>query len=98
VPIQDKEVRARPLQNRTQRQKLVFSYDEDTRPDVYDVVERELLQFPGGVNDDCVDALAWGARLAQNLSLPTTQAPPKRASWKDKLNALGAGPSSFMAA
>jgi phage terminase large subunit-like protein len=98
VPIQDKEVRARPLQNRTQRQKLIFSYDDSVRPEVYDIVEREMLQFPQGTNDDCVDCLAWAARLAQNLSLPTSKAPPKRASWKDKLETLGREPSSFMAA
>src|SRR5690606_20963835 len=45
VPIQDKETRARPLQGRMQRHKLFFSYDTATRPEIYDIAERELLQF-----------------------------------------------------
>lgn len=84
TPIQDKGARARPLQGRMQRHKLFFSHDEFARPEIYDIAEREMLQFPEGTHDDIVDALAWGARLAQNLPLPTTHAPPsKRKSWKD---------------
>lgn len=84
TPIQDKGARARPLQGRMQRHKLFFSHDEFARPEIYDIAEREMLQFPEGTHDDIVDALAWGARLAQNLPLPNTHAPPsKRKSWKD---------------
>jgi len=84
TPIQDKGARARPLQGRMQRHKLFFSHDEFARPEIYDIAEREMLQFPEGTHDDIVDALAWGARLAQNLPLPVTHAPPsKRKSWKD---------------
>lgn len=98
VPIQDKEARARPLQGRTQRRKWFISYDERDRPEVYDVLEREMLQFPNGVHDDCVDMLAWAARLAMNLSLPSMKAPPKPKSWKDKLSGIAKGPRSAMAA
>jgi phage terminase large subunit-like protein len=98
VPIQDKEARARPLQGRTQRHKWYISYDENTRPEVYDVLEREMLQFPNGVHDDCVDMLAWAARLAMNLSLPSMKAPPKPKSWKDKMFGTAKGPRSAMAA
>lgn len=94
VPIQDKETRARPLQGRTQRAKLLFSYDGGTRPEIYDITEREMLQFPNGVNDDIVDMLAWGARLALNLSLPSGRKPPKRSSWQDKLISLASGKTS----
>lgn len=97
VPIQDKETRARPLQGRLQRHKLFFSYDTAVRPDIYDITEREMLQFPNGANDDIVDMMAWGARLALNISLPTTQAPPKKASWQDKLT-TATTPQSHMAA
>lgn len=86
VPIQDKETRARPLQARVQRNKLFFSYDSDTRPEVYDILERELLQFPNGAHDDGLDMLAWGARLALNTPLPASQAPrPTQKGWEDKL-------------
>lgn len=87
VPIQDKEVRARPLQSRMQMRKLFFSYDDQVKPDIYDITERELLQFPNGAHDDIVDMMAWGARLAQNTSLPTYKAPPKKEGWMAKLNA-----------
>jgi predicted phage terminase large subunit-like protein len=97
VPIQDKEVRARPLQGRTQRGKLIFSYDSSTAPEVYDITERELLQFPNGVHDDTVDVLAWGARLALNTALPQMQAPPPQASWKDELE-LSSSSNSYMEA
>ena len=98
VPIQDKETRARPLQGRMQRHKLFFSYDTATRPEIYDIAERELLQFPNGANDDIVDMLAWGARLALNVSLPQNRIPvAQRKSWTDKLRAASSG-GSFMAA
>lgn len=95
VPIQDKGARARPLQGRTQRHKLFFSHDDFARPEIYDIAEREMLQFPDGTHDDIVDALAWGARLAQNLPLPASRTPPStRKSWKDPhagdTSALGA--------
>jgi predicted phage terminase large subunit-like protein len=98
VPIQDKETRARPLQGRVQRHKFFFSYDEAARPDILDVAEREMLQFPNGVHDDIVDMLAWGARLAMNVSLPNAQRVPERQkSWTDQITS-GQKVDSFMAA
>lgn len=97
VPITEKEVRARPLQARTQLHKLFFSYEGEL-PDVYSDAERELLRFPNGTHDDIVDMLAWGARLALNISLPSNTAPKKSQSWRDKLPALmAAHGGSFMA-
>lgn len=99
VPIQDKETRARPLQGRMQRHKLFFSYDERNRPEIYDIAEREMLQFPNGVNDDIVDMLAWGGRLALNVSLPYTKPMGRQnKSWKDELNEELRGSRSYMAA
>lgn len=98
VPIQDKETRARPMQGRMQRRKLVFSYDEATRPDVYDITERELLQFPNGAHDDIVDMLAWAGRLALNIALPNKHAPvSKRENWEKKLT-MASKATSHMAA
>lgn len=97
VPIQDKETRARPLQGRVQRHKLFFSHDTAERPEILEIAEREMLQFPQGAHDDIVDMLAWGARLAMNISLPNAQTPPPRQErWADKLNATPRG--NFMAA
>lgn len=99
VPIQDKEVRARPLQGRVQRHKLFFSYDAGERPAIYDTTEKELLQFPNGVNDDIVDMIAWGARLALNISLPNAQkVPDRQKSWKDKLTTAATTAANHMAA
>jgi predicted phage terminase large subunit-like protein len=99
VPIQDKEVRARPLQGRVQRRKFFFSYDSHTRPEIYDQAEKEMLQFPNGTHDDIVDCFAWGARLALNTSLPDAQTPVARPkSWKDRLSVEAATSNSFMAA
>ncbi len=98
VPIQDKEVRARPLQGRTQVHKFFFSY-RGSRPDVYNDIRKELLRFPNGTNDDCVDMTAWGARLALNLSLPAdAAAPQKLASWKDRFRGGSRDGTSHMAA
>lgn len=87
VPIQDKETRARPLQGRTQRHKHFFSFDSAARPEIFDIAEREMLQFPNGVHDDIVDMLSWAARLALNISLPTEAPAAKKTGWKDKLTA-----------
>src|SRR5262249_30513632 len=93
VPIQDKEVRARPLQGRSQVHKVFFSC-QGSRPDVFTDIRKELLRFPNGTHDDCVDMMAWGARLAMNLTLPTdTTAPKKLPSWKDRLRRSDAGVS-----
>ena len=94
VPIQDKETRARPLQGRVQRHKLFLSHDSGTRPEIYDITEREMLQFPNGVHDDIVDMLAWAARLSLNLALPASRAPPKRQGWQDKLESHTRGKTS----
>lgn len=94
VPIQDKETRARPLQGRMQQGKFYLSYDTEVMPDVFEIGQRELLQFPNGANDDFVDMLAWGARLAQNVSVPRiAQAKPKQ-GWASKLNRLARGSTS----
>lgn len=85
VPINDKEVRARPLQGRTQLHKFIISTQND-RPAAYDELEKELLRFPNGTHDDIVDACAWAARMAMNMSVPRGDAatPPIPKSWKDK--------------
>jgi hypothetical protein len=76
--------------------KLFFSHQGE-RPDVYNDAERELLRFPNGRHDDIVDALAWGARLALNVSLPSNQQPKRKEGWQAKLRIAEHG-GSFMAA
>lgn len=83
-PVNDKLVRARPLQGRMQGAGLLLPLDQPFS----DTVVQELLRFPGGLNDDIVDALAWLARMAgKSFHKPSERVrkqPMK--SWKDKLN------------
>lgn len=97
TPTTDKEVRARPMQARTQRRKLLFSHDTVDRPEVYDIVEKEMLQFPNGTHDDTVDCIAWACRLAMNIALPRARSIPKKKSWMDELRVTTETNRSFMA-
>lgn len=68
-PLTDKLIRARPLQGRLQAGTVVLPALH-SQPWV-EIVEHELLRFPSGRFDDCVDALAWLARMAEkNFSIP----------------------------
>lgn len=83
-PLTDKIVRASPLKGRMQLKKVFIQKDRSWT----DVFVRELMVFPGGKNDDQVDAAAWCARLTLN-HMPKKPPPPKKLeSWKDKLRAL----------
>ena len=92
-PITDKMARARPLQGRMQQGMVSFS---DTG-DWYDVVRQEMLRFPAGVHDDCVDSLAWMTQLAIGRAAPHKPRAQRIPSWKDKLKVGGAA-ASHMAA
>jgi len=64
-PVQDKRVRATPLQGWMQNHRVWFPKNqpwvEKARP--------ELLRFDSGVNDDYVDCFAWMIRMAQRMPL-----------------------------
>lgn len=94
-PITDKLVRARPLQGIAQRGLLLFPHGAGWA----EVATHEMLRFPGGVNDDIVDALAWLARMFSNVTAPKPRHAPEPKSWREKLKFLGrAGVNSVMAA
>lgn len=87
-PLTDKQVRARPLQARMQHGKVTFPA---TNPHLEAVV-KELMRFPAGTHDDCVDALAWVITLIIGKSPPPKPAPPKKRGEKtlaEKLRSLG---------
>lgn len=68
-PLTDKLVRARPLQGYMQGGNVVLA-DPELNPWV-EILVHELLRFPNGTFDDCVDALAWLARMVErNFSTP----------------------------
>lgn len=93
-PITDKMARARPLQGRMQQGMVSFN----DKAEWYDTVRNEMLRFPAGVNDDCVDSLAWMTTLAVGQEPPRKAEPQKLKSWKDKLRGLAAGGATHMAA
>jgi predicted phage terminase large subunit-like protein len=94
TPVTDKLARARPLQGRMQQGKVSFNEQGDW----YDVVRQELLRFPAGVHDDCVDALAWMTHLAVGRAPPQKPKQKEMGSWRDKLKGLGTKGASHMAA
>jgi len=83
-PITDKPMRARPLQGRMTQGMVLFPSPE-LNPWV-ETIQHELLRFPGGVNDDIVDALAWLARMVLHAHAPTRPKKSQPKSWKEKLN------------
>jgi len=95
VPINDKAIRARPLQGRMQQGMVFFPSNQ---PWVEQTMF-ELLRFPGGVHDDIVDALSWVLRLAMKFPPPRLEKPKGLASWKDKLKnyTQGSGDKTPMA-
>lgn len=91
-PISDKLARSRPLQGRMQQGMVSF----DDKGEWYDACRLEMLRFPAGAHDDCVDSLAWAIQMAIGREPPQKQKQKEPASWRDKLRANGRG--SFMAA
>jgi predicted phage terminase large subunit-like protein len=83
-PITDKMARARPLQGRMQQRMVSFS----SQGDWYDTVRQEMLRFPAGVHDDCVDSLAWLANMAIDRAPPRKPVATKMKSWRDSLNSV----------
>lgn len=94
-PVTDKQARAKPLQARMQVGAVTFPR---AQPWV-DVLRAEFLRFPNGEHDDQVDALAWLARMAQNVPVPVRPSKPKRKGWRDELHRyLPSSHKSYMSA
>ena len=93
TPVTDKMARARPLQGRMQQGMVTFS-DQGAW---YDNTRAEMLRFPAGVHDDCVDSLAWLVVLALGKAPPRVVKPKGLKSWRDRLGA-GTGTVTHMAA
>ena len=87
MPIQDKIVRAAPLQGRTQQKTVILPNPDPMRNPWVETVIHELLRFPNGVFDDIVDSLSWNVRcIARNLTPPKTGPRSKKVkSWRDEL-------------
>lgn len=87
TPISDKMARARPLQGRMQQGKVSF----DEAAQWYQTVRTEMLRFPAGVNDDCVDSLAWMVQMVLGATPPQPPKQKDQKSWRDKLPGLTRG-------
>jgi predicted phage terminase large subunit-like protein len=94
-PMTDKKARASPLQGRMQQGMVSFA--SSLPDDMYNAVRNEMLRFPAGVHDDCVDSLAWMAQMAIDRQPPQRPREKKEKSWRDKLRG-GTGSVSHMAA
>lgn len=81
VPVTDKAKRARPLQGRMQQGMVYFKQEAPW----LEKLVNELLRFPGGLNDDQVDGLAWLARMVLNATPPRKPKSKRTRSWRDKL-------------
>ena len=97
VPITDKMARARVIQGRMQQGMVSFS-DAPGSERWHDVVKAEMLRFPAGVHDDCVDSMAWMAQLVVRRPPPRKPRTAEMKSWKDKLKGLGGTAGGHMAA
>jgi predicted phage terminase large subunit-like protein len=78
-PITDKLARARTIQGRMQQGKVSFSAVGGW----FDVMKAEMLRFPAGTHDDCVDSAAWVAQLAISRPPPAKPRVQQLKSWKD---------------
>jgi predicted phage terminase large subunit-like protein len=85
-PIQDKWMRARPLQGRMQQGMVVFPHGQEW----VEVAVSELLRFPGGLHDDIVDGLAWLIRMMHGVQAPKKPGEKKTETWRQKLNRIHA--------
>ena len=93
-PITDKMARARPLQGRMQQGMVSFPKDAAWA----DTCRLEMLRFPAGAHDDCVDSLAWAAQLAIGRQAPRKLKPDDGTpEWLKKLK-QGQAKTSFMGA
>jgi predicted phage terminase large subunit-like protein len=92
-PITDKLARARPLQGRMQQGMVSFSSAGDGW---YDTCRLEMLRFPAGAHDDCVDSVSWATQMAIGRQAPRKVTHKEPESWRKKLSSSPNG--SFMSA
>lgn len=93
-PITDKLARGRTLQGRMQQGMVSFAKGAEW----YETVRNEMLRFPAGLHDDCVDSLGWLSQLVIGREPPRPAAQKPVKSWRDKLKGVGAGTLGHMAA
>lgn len=84
----DKELRARSIQGLMASGKVYWPEGALWVDDFLN----EMLRFPNGVKDDCVDAAAWiGKMLATQVYIGTGRPKKKDKSWRSKLKGYVSG-------
>lgn len=78
----DKVARARSIQGRMQQGLVYFRKNCNATA----ALVAEMMRFPNGIHDDCVDGMAWIGQMLSLLVRPREKAPPPKKSWRDKLN------------
>lgn len=91
-PLTDKEVRATPLKGRMEQGMVSFGPGE-----WYDNVYGEMLRFPSGIHDDCVDSLAWNMQMVLDRQPPQKPRAKQEKSWKDRFKTTAQGASHMSA-
>ena len=81
VGRRDKEARARAIQGRMQQGMVLFPRGLPWN----DALVNELLRFPNGKHDDCVDALTWIGQMMAEFHTLRDKPEPSAPSWKDKI-------------
>ena len=84
----DKQTRARSIQGRMQQGMVHFPKGDDT----VQIMVNEMLRFPAGVHDDCVDTIAWIGLMLDDIVTPRAPVIKPKLGWREKrLGALLAG-------
>jgi hypothetical protein len=84
----DKQTRARSIQGRMQQSMVYFPKGDDT----VQIMVNEMLRFPMGVHDDCVDSLAWIGLMLDDIVSPRAPVKKPVLGWREKrLGALLSG-------
>lgn len=73
-PLNDKLVRARPLQGKVEQGLLVLPDKAQWTGQLL----HEMRRFPAGQHDDCVDSLAWAVQLLTSRPAPQQKKPNMR--------------------
>ena len=77
----DKVARAQSIKGRMQQGRVFFrAYCDATQSMV-----NEMLRFPAGVHDDCVDSIAYIGKMLDMFAVPRTPKGKPKKSWRDKL-------------
>lgn len=77
----DKVARAQSIKGRMQQGRVFFR----AGCDVTQSVINEMLRFPAGAHDDCVDSMAYIGKLLDHFAVPRAPKTAPKKSWKDKL-------------